>query len=148
MSLFGPTDDGDLRRWQQQKLTALTALVKLGHGKTLPPLAWTLPSGAGDLVGTVAVYGREEHPRTVFDAWCTALAGHLRIEPLGLGLNRDQPSRSERTVDGQTRLLAGFTYHLTDRHQPTANVVLIAEWWDDGPGADIKASRQDKERGR
>jgi hypothetical protein len=139
MSLFGPADDTDLRRWQREKLIALTELVNLGQEKRLPPLAWKLPDGAGDLIGTVAVYGRDQHPRTVFDAWCTALAGHRRIEPLGLGLNRDQPSRSERTFnDGQTRLLAGFLFHLTDRPHPTANVVLIAEWWDDEAGSDTE----------
>lgn len=131
MSLFGPVDDGDRRLWQQQNLTALTELIKLGATKKLPPLMWRLPD-IGDLSGTVDSYSGVHHPRAVFEAWMVALGAHKRVEPLGLGMRSDLPPRSERTDDtGRTRLMAGFTIRLTDRAHPARKVVLIAEWWED-----------------
>jgi hypothetical protein len=135
MSLFGPTDDTDYRRWQQHKLTALTALVEFGATKKLPPLSWRLPRGGGALLGEVETIGSDHAPRAVFDTWCAALADHPRVEPRGLGLRHDGPPRREHTSDsGQHRLTAGFTYHLvTDKPYPTADLAVIAEWWDDNP---------------
>lgn len=126
MSLFGPTDDTDLRRWQERNLKGLTELVQLGAKKELPPLFWTLPD-LGDIAGKFSVQGRGHDPRAVFELWFEALSGHLRVAPRGSGLRGEGPPRAEKTFDsGRTRLWAGFTLQIPEGK---CNVALIAEWF-------------------
>lgn len=130
MSVFGPTDDGDYRRWQQRNLKAVTELITLGVKKKLPPIAWRVPT-IGTLTGTVENHA-DHHPREVFEAWHIALTDHQRIDPRGLGLDGDGPPRRERTFDtGQTRMTAVWDLRFTSDRHPHCDFVIVAEWYED-----------------
>lgn len=119
MSIYGPTDDGDKRRWQQQGLIGLTRLIELGHGKQLPPLAWTLPAGSR-VLGRVEPLG-DHAPRDVYDQWYSALLGELG-PPV-----KEWPGYTSAT--GKTSLIAHFRLRLTERELPAVEVALTAEWF-------------------
>lgn len=119
MSLFGPVDDNDKRRWQHQGLTGLTRLIEVGRERELPPVVWELRTGSR-LVGRVEPF--DHPPRDVYDQWHSALSDLC-------GPAKEWPERA--TASGQIRLSAQFTLPLGDAKYPSCSVVLIAEWFAD-----------------
>jgi hypothetical protein len=129
VSIFGPVTDVDRHRWQQRNLKALSELVQLGVKKKLAPLFWTLPD-IGNVCGKVQVLGRDQDPHEVFEAWFNALSKLQGVEPRNLGFRGEGAPRSERVINGQTRLLAGFTMRLPAGR---CDIALLAEWFADDP---------------
>lgn len=131
MSLFGPIDDSDRRRWQHTGLNALRRLIKLGHERKLPPILWELPT-------TTAVTGRvgmlTTDPRGIWEVWVTALTT-LCGPPTTLW-----PEHTNGV--GKTRLVAKFGLRMTGL--PTCDVastvVLIAEFYVESAAAELDVS--------
>lgn len=130
MSIFGPVDDTDRRRWQQRDLKGLTELIQFGATKNLPPLRWRLTTSGGGIIGEVDLLYRDRDPHEVFEAWCEALSEHKRVDPRGGGFRGEGKPRTEHTLPGgKIRLWAGFTLRLTDGKHPVCDVTLLAEWF-------------------
>ncbi|WP_435583442.1 hypothetical protein [Amycolatopsis thermoflava] len=139
MSLFGPADDADHRRWQQRNLFAVTELIKFGVKRKLPPLEWTVPT-VGNAAGKVdAPRARIDHvhPREIFEAWYAALDAHPRVKPRPLGFRGDSGQRSERTDNlGRTRMISSHVLQIPGHG--ACDFVLLAEWWEDDTTADVE----------
>lgn len=122
MSILGPIDDSDYRRWQRHSLTALANVLDLGILLKLPPLSWRLPR-IGALVGEVVGI---DHPRDAFETWHLALVGTMWVSPRILPDRSDDTHRTERTADGRTQLYAAFTVRMPDKD---VDLALMAEWY-------------------
>jgi hypothetical protein len=76
VSILGPIDDTDRRRWQREKANRLIELLAAGANAELPPVTWSVPASG-------ALYARamDSEPaqrRAVFEAWATWLEGRYR----------------------------------------------------------------------
>lgn len=72
MSLFGPITDAERRGWQLRAARALVDILQQAHAADLPPVRWSVTSGAR-LVGTIADTSAPQELRRRFDAWATLL---------------------------------------------------------------------------